>query len=273
MSTRSSTDLASAVNGALLSSGFPFQTAIAQVIRAEPDWEVAAEEWSWQDADGSNQFVDIVARHERLALVVECKKTNKEIFTFLNPNDGSGLRKEVERARCVYTSQIQDSTRRLEVFAGEWGLSPESEESMFCVVSTSTSGRDQRLLERDAQKVVGGTDAYANSRRAGSGGGGAVADCPFVPVIVTNAPLFSATYEPGQVSLETGEFSQLPNVAAVRWMRFRKSFRPYNGFDLGDRTVFVVNAGALTDFLRVLGQLVEGPKGDRGRVLPSHPTR
>lgn len=53
-----------------------------------------------------------------------------------------------------------------ELFCRDWRLSPKSAESAFCVVSTSASGKDQRLLERDAQLLVHATDAYAKRYKA-----------------------------------------------------------------------------------------------------------
>jgi hypothetical protein len=111
----------------------------------------------------------------------------------------------VVRARCLYLSQIQDSTRRFELFCADWDITPNSSESAYCVVSTSDSGKDQRLLEKDAQLLVRGTDAFGKhlkselpSRPLGE------PDRVSVPVIVTNAKLFKVKYAPGSVSLDTG---------------------------------------------------------------------
>jgi hypothetical protein len=237
-----------AVPGALLASGFPFQTAVAGAISRIPDWSVVASEWPWHDPQSGDQFLDLVASYRTLTLAIECKKTRNEAFTFLQPK--LPPQPDVDRAQVLYTEQIRDMTRRLEVYSGVWGLGPLSAEGAFCVVSTGATGRDQRMLERDAQRVVKATDAYAVA--AAVGFQSTREDEPrrlFVPVIVTNAPLFVARYDPADVSLDTGEFTQIPQqIASIRWVRFRKSFaasRP----DLGERTVFVVNALSLAEFL------------------------
>jgi hypothetical protein len=60
-----------------------------------------------------------------------------------------------------------------------------------------------------------------------------------------------AEYDPAEVSLDTGQFSAPPVVRPVSWVRFCKPFASA-GKDKGDRTVFVIAAAKLTEFL---GQL------------------
>ena len=98
------------------------------------------------------------------------------------------------------------------------------------------------VLERDAAILVNATDAFTTdhneSRRLGI-------ETPYlvVPLLVTNAALCTARYEPATVSLDSGEFDQLPDdIQPVRWMRFGKTIMAGRGRDLGQRTIFVVNA-------------------------------
>jgi hypothetical protein len=74
-------------------------------------------------------------------------------------------------------------------------------------------------------------------------------------MLVTNAELFVADYSPADVSLDTGQFEMPPaaKVSQVQWVRFRKAFASADE-DAGDRTVFVVAAPALREFLGELGQ-------------------
>jgi hypothetical protein len=124
----------------------------------------------------------------------------------------------------------------------------------FCVVSESA--KDERLLEKDAQLLVNGSDAY----------GCHLGEQPrsevhrhkiIVPVIVTNAKLFIASYDPADVSLDTGEL--LPSateISSIPWVRFTKSFS--GAPDIGDSTVFVVSANSLRDFLENL-EMIRDP--------------
>jgi hypothetical protein len=247
-----------AVIGALLVSGFPFQTAVAQVVRQCRGYKVAAEEFSWRDETGADQFLDLVAERGHVVLPIECKKTQKDILTFLWPTPSES---DVNRARCVYLFQAaQDPSRRIELFCSDWQLVPKSAESAFCVVSTSGSGKDQRMLERDAQQLIKGTDACAQRYRRDRNVNVNWAQTLMIPVLVTNAKLFVAQYDPSSVSLDTGEF-EMPlsaTIVPVQWVRFRKSFTSV-GKDAGDRTIFVVAASALQEFLGRLDVFSDGP--------------
>jgi hypothetical protein len=156
--------------------------------------------------------------------------------------------------RLQLTTAEETDRARLEVYCEEGDIRPGSVESAFCVVSTSTSGGDSRLLERDAQLLIRGTDAYAlreKRHHVFKAPGWAYVE-PIVPVIVTNAPLFVARYEPSKVSLETGSFLEIPPQTPVNVVRFRKAFLSHPEHDLGDRTVLVVNAQGLAAVLKEL---------------------
>jgi hypothetical protein len=107
------------------------------------------------------------------------------------------------------------------------------------------------MLEREAALLMGGTDTfdsaipntYVDPRRS----------LLILPIIVTNAKLFSTRYKPGEVSLETGEFPNSPSeLEEERWIRFSKSFTASSARDVGDRSIFVVRAVNLADFLQNL---------------------
>lgn len=233
---------------ALVASGFPLQTAVARIVSRVPDCAIVQEEYPWRDETGSDQFLDLVVRKHSFIVAIECKKTQKEALTFLQPDGSDG---DVTRTRCLYLNQIQDSTKRIELFSSDWQLMPKSKESMFCVVSTTSSGKDQRLLERDAQKLIRGTDAYARqykvdfkATKIGE------PDRPLLPILVTNAKIYIAEYDSATVSLETGQFEMPPPIKLqlVPWVRFRKAFTSA-ARDLGARTIFVVSAVELASWL------------------------
>ena len=255
------------VASALQSSGFPFQTAVAHVIRSAPGWSVHASEYPWQPPGGDGQFLDLIATNGALFLTVECKKTRKEILTFLRPV-GHAHTGQLEEFRCLRAEQIRDATRRVEVFCEDWALDPSSTAAEFCVVSTSESGRDQRLLERDASLLVRATEGFAQDFRDSFRPESELSPtCLFLPVIVTNAPIYTARYKPDAVSLESGEFPELPKeIGTAPYVRFCKAFLSDFGRDLGDRSVFVVSATSLSEFLGLLTTAAQQPP-DRRRVF------
>lgn len=233
------------------------------------------EEFPWQDSAGEDRFLDIIAQREDVVATVECKKTQKEILTFLRPVAGPNGLRETTRFRGIFTSQIQDSTLRIEIFRGEWDLAPRSLESMYCVVSTTEGGRDQRLLERDAHRVIRGTDACAQDRRAAFIAGSlGEPDRVLVPIIVTNARLFVAEYDPTMISLDSGQFADpVPEARPVRWVRFRKAFTTEGGVDHGDRTVFVTSGSSFAELLTEIASTPARLQGGRGPAIPPRPRR
>jgi hypothetical protein len=162
----------------------------------------------------------------------------------------------------------------LHLVCENWALWPTSRCSEFCVVSTSKSGKDQRLLERDASLVVGATDAFAQDFRERLG---AVLKLSpprlFLPVIVTNAKIYTARYKPSEVSLETGAFQEAPKeIEKEPWVRFFKAFTSGGRPELGFRSVFVVNATSLREFLDAL-ELAPAQPQDKVRVLVGRGSR
>jgi hypothetical protein len=258
-------DIPSPVISSLVASGFPFQTAVANAVRQVNGWQLVGQELPWRDDDSSDQFLDIVATNGLFVVTLECKKTQKETLTFLRPGSSG---EKVTRTRCLYLQQIQDSTKRMELFCSDCWLAPSSAESMFCIVSTSDSGKDQRLLERDAQRLMRATDAYAfRYRREFKVKMQTELNRYIVPLIVTNAKLFVAQYNPTDISLETGQFSMPPpaTIVPVERVRFRKAFTSLRGRDLGDRTVMVVSSTGLLTFLSNL-DVTESAPSEEGKV-------
>jgi len=253
--TTSKPKVPEAVLTALQSSGFPFQTAVASVVRATTGWSVFASEYPWRTADGNDQFLDLIATHSNLFLAIECKKTRKDVLTFLRPL-GHTNAGQVEEFRCLCSEQLRDSTGRLELYCEEWALHPRSRVSEFCVVSTSDSGRDQRLLERDAGLVVRATDAFAHEfpeRFRHDRDGSRSTRRLYIPVIVTNAQIYTARFRPSDISLESGEFVVPPKeIEAVPCVRFRKAFTSDSAQNLGDRSVFIVSGVAFAEFLSLI---------------------
>ncbi len=257
-----------AIINALLASGFPFQTAISDSVRQMPNCRVEAEEFPWRDGNGADHFLDLVIVN--FIVTIECKKTQKEIFTFLQPS--TSTQEHVIRARCLYLHQINDSSKRLELSCGDWEIRPRSIESVFCVVSTSDSGKDQRLLEKDAQLLVGGTDAYGRFLKPEAQNELGKPDRVIIPVIATNAKLFKADYNPNDVSLETGQMPKVPppDISPVKCVRFRKAFSAASR-DVGDRTVFVIAAASLRDFLNNLEYIPLAPSPQNPIRFPAAP--
>src|SRR5262245_14234904 len=94
-----------AVITSLQRSGFPFQTAVADLFRTAKKWSLHASEYPWRDAENKDNFLDIVVvDRDKFVLTIECKKTTKEIFTFLRPI-GRVTTGDVDGFECIYTAK------------------------------------------------------------------------------------------------------------------------------------------------------------------------
>lgn len=211
-------------------------------------------EYAWQTLEGEGRFLDLVADNRTFFLTIECKRTTKDTLIFLRPvgHENTG---QTENVRCLHAEQVRDSTKRLILYCENWKVEPASTVSEFCVVSTSNTG-DNRLLEKDAGELIRASDAFADDfRRRFDPDLDAVPSVShlILPVIVTNAPLFTARYNPTEVSLSDGRFKTPPKeMARCHAVRFQKTFMSEGLFDLGERTVFVVHAASFPAFLDLL---------------------
>src|SRR5262245_6349389 len=89
------------VINSLNSSGFPFQTAVEDVIAHADDCGVQWSEYLWRDRDGKDQFLDLVAIAGKFVLAIECKKTKQDVgWTFLQPTHEKKL-VETGEFRCL----------------------------------------------------------------------------------------------------------------------------------------------------------------------------
>jgi hypothetical protein len=131
--------------GAILGSGFPFQTAIAHVVKGVPDCEIRKEEFPWRDGTGADRFLDLVVFKHSLVITIECKKTQKEVLTFLQATKSGTNPEDVTDCHCVHMRP--HSMYRWELVCRKWAVTPRSAESSCCVVGTSASGKDQRMVE------------------------------------------------------------------------------------------------------------------------------
>jgi hypothetical protein len=71
-----------------------------------------------------------------------------------------------------------------------------------------------------------------------------------VPVLITNAKLYTVRYKATEVPLDTGRIPALPaDAREVEWLRFQKAFTS-SLLPEGDRSVFVVYAPSFPRFLQ-----------------------
>lgn len=248
-------------------SGFAFQLRVAREAGPFTSsrrifWEPVATEHRWFDQlRQEERFIDLIVQGGAFRLVVECKRVTDGNWVFLVPDGGTSNQ---FKARLLWTTTEASDWHDFHVL-------PHGPESAFCVVR-GQGENDQPMLERLASLLMRSVESLAekelglHGRREGSPN-------IYVPVIVTNASLFTCAFDDMSTDLETGRINEA-RIEPVEWVHFRKNLssggiegsrRPgslQEANNLCDRTIFVVNAIALRSFLDALdvpNDLVNAP--------------
>jgi hypothetical protein len=233
----------------LRKSGFPFQTRVAYAFQSESKWQLRATEMPWSDPVVGDQFLDVLGMRGPMFALVECKKLENTALTFLRPVEMPHSTGRQDYARLMST--VQGSHDGFDSNFHTTRIAPSSFESELCV----KTGKDHRLLEPDCRLLLHATAWYARRSEALLGiqlrrTGSAPEQTTYLPLLVTTARLFTARYEPREVSLETGSFVADPKeTEEIDFIRFTKSFSSAESLTADACTVFVVRAGALVRFL------------------------
>jgi hypothetical protein len=235
-------DILSALGG----SGFPLQTAVVAALGSFGQFTIE-QEVAWQEAGGTHRFLDIVASINHVRICIECKALRGEKLVFLLPHNPP--QSETANVWAVYLRRMDDSTRRPIVAYGRSATAPLTSESIYCVSIGKGSG-ESRLIEREAQPLVRGTEEYAKDRCGKFVGDDSVL-C--IPVLLTTASLFVAEYDPLSIPLGDGIYeAREEHVRPVPYVRFTKEFTADGAEGTRLRTVIVAQAASLNDLLHGL---------------------
>lgn len=256
-------------------SGFPFQLRVERDIQLTSQthgWSVESREHPWSRETGESGFIDIVLAHNRFVtyrLVIECKRIKADDarqlrWIFLLPERDP---KPTMLASCfeVEANNRQDDTGKpqredLRVWDNV-NLTPLSFQSEFCILP-SDEQRRQPILEGLATEVLDSIEGLAqeevNIELSQSRPGHK--RLFIFPAIVTNAEIAYCHFDPAKVNISDGTLAgQDVEIKTVPSIRFRKSLAttfPQGTFSFlrsankaRERTVFVVNASSISEFL------------------------
>jgi hypothetical protein len=258
-------------------SGFPFQLRVEHEITdtvSQHNWEVASREHPWvNNAGAQSGYIDLVLKHLQFStfrLVIECKR--------IKANDARQLRwvflvpdKDYNPSALASCFEVEGSGKKDLPTVSSWSelrvwdnvyVSPASLQSGICILQNDDQRR-QPILETLAGEVLESIEGIAqeeiNVER--SLNGNLHARLFIFPAIVTNAELAVCRYDPAKIDIKDGtlNISDL-EIATVPFIRFRKSLAtafPEGMFYYLDaanrareRTVFVVDAACITEFLK-----------------------
>jgi hypothetical protein len=243
-------------------SGFPFQLRVMHDVAASQGkhlWRPLIGEHRWQHArTGEEGFIDIVLEKQFGALpnsyiVVECKRLSNGRLVFLTT-----LSEEKTLTAHVLQLKIAKGGSRETLWIKKQ-FHPETFVCQFCVVPGQRDGQVPSL-ERISTNLLDSVEGVAVQQTEPRPGETQYFGS-YLPVIVTNAELVVCRVDPAQVDVTTGELGKdAGEFTAVPYVRLRKAFATLFGTDTApttlremdtenQRTIFVVNAGSLPDFL------------------------
>jgi hypothetical protein len=261
----------------LNASGFPFQIGVRREIertKGTHGWKVDAEEYHWRHPrTRAAGFIDLVISHEQyiFTILIECKRVKNEgEWLFLTPRDYTGERKRMS-ALCTRRKAGQS-----EPFFGwcDFDFNPVSPESGFCVFDKQEERNP--LLERVADDLLtaaeGVSDDYMSMTPLNR-----EFDSEwrlFLPLIVTNASLFAASFDADSVDKANGRLvAGSCDLKPVPMVRFRKSLATvygtaglqfghqgplYNASLTKERSILGVSAPALAEHLKLIDVAGQG---------------
>ncbi len=240
-------------------SGFAFQLRIEQEIRStglDAHWQIAAREHRWYDVqDEKEAFIDLVLQHGIVRMVLECKRVTDAQWIFLVPEEPP---LDTEYARLLWT--LRDPADHCLVDWHDFSARPHCLQSAFCAVM-GKGEKEPPMLERVSSVLLRSLESLANQELTYkyAGGPSSMEQAVYVPVVVTNATLYSCDFDAAKVDISTGRLPEA-DFRVLPWVRFRKnlssttmSAKPRQELaianKLNERTVFVVNSGNFHDFM------------------------
>src|SRR5437773_4975488 len=242
---------------ALNASGFLFQLRIEEEVKAGREkhgWVVAAREHPWMHEKSDRAgFADLVLTAGMGRFIVECKRSRQAHWYFIVPAEAEP---NVRSSALYWIQDVPSQGQRL-----GWGslqFVPATSESIFCIVRGSGEN-DQPLLERIGALLVDSIEAVAREELLHQRGTGRIQELVYAPLLITNAALHVVRCDVSSVSLATGEIDRA-EAMEVPFLRFRKALSHRFAWpsrvatlreisEARQRTLFVVNAASLTQFL------------------------
>lgn len=242
-------------------SGFPLQIGLERQIRNSYEvhgWRNIYSEHSWKNnGDGNSGFIDLVLedKYRTSVLIIETKRVLESSWIFLVDDP-----RQMQR-RHAKSWLMRHRNAKFTYFAPkELTLDPITPQSQYCVID-GQDPKSKPMLERIAADVVSSVEGFAEEERLLQLRDRDVLRMYF-GAIVTTAKLQVCQFDPENISIADGKISN-STFTEVPFLRFRKQLASHHdvpGFlavgghqDVSrakENTVFIVNALAITDFLK-----------------------
>jgi hypothetical protein len=271
----SADDLTTKLLNLVNDSGFAFQLRVQHEIErtsGSHGWNVLVSEhqWThhWTKETKDTGFVDLIIKNNTYVIVrviLECKRTKDNTnWVFLTPTLNAGDTSQTSFFWVGSSPNWHDHAGWIDI-----PFSPESPEAAFCTVHGQGDTK-RPMLEHLADEILPATEAVGMEEFAHI----AMSKKTFhqmriyLPAIVTNANLYSAKFDPGDVSLDSGrlpagkcEFTQVPLVRFRKGLRSPRARTPRVTIDprekdllhdinqAGQRTILIINSASFSNVL------------------------
>jgi len=250
-------------------SGYPLQIYLEDLIKENSKdliWRVQQSEHRWLDEHSNEEgFIDLVLNNVRgnYRIIIECKRIIGK-WNFIVQDQG--LNK-------VYDSKILSIDYQTHNYS--WPnlhIKPDSYEAAYCVMETEGK-RDTRSLEKISGELLLSLEYFAidetkfMEKTFPENKPLLDKDVFYIPLIVTTADLQLLKFNPKDFDVKTGRITT-SNEEPAEFIRYKKNLSSHIKFENikknyifsdenkeYDRTVFIVHAENLIDFLKSFGSL------------------
>jgi hypothetical protein len=250
-------------------SGYPLQIYLENLVKEQDKdkdfiWRFQQSEHRWIDEHSKEEgFIDLVLKNKRgnYRIIIECKRITGK-WNFIVQEQAQEITYDSKILRVDYQT--------LNYSWPNFHLKPASYEAAYCVMETEGK-RDTRSLEKISGELLLSLEYLAIDETEFL-----VKTFPeknplldneicYVPLIVTTADLQLFTFNPKDFDIKTGKIIK-SSGESVQYIRFKKNLSSHIKFEnLGknydyskenkefDRTVFIVHAEYLIEFLKSFG--------------------
>jgi hypothetical protein len=254
----------SAFRNQINASGFPFQLRVEAEIKDSFNkhrWYKTGSEYYWKNYQSEAEgFIDLILSKGNSSstwyMVIECKRVRGGSWVFLCPEDYINNCNDYH----LLTRHLSDKSNSL-VWVNNIVL-PSGPVSSFCTVP-GQGDRDNPMLERVCGQLLDSLESLATKEIYGSNSSPNDFERKsyFTPVLITNSDLIVSHFALKEIGLSDGMLADSHGVfQSVPYLRFQKSFATeystektaLNLRESGkedQRTIFIVNASNITDFL------------------------
>lgn len=241
----------------LNASGYLYQLRIEDELKSlktytDGNIEIIASEHRWVDLETKDEgFIDTIIENGIVRYVIETKRVQDGEWIFLLPEDSQNT----PESRLLWT-QCKSNKQKY----ADWArviMKPSTYKSSFCLIRGQGEAKIS-FLERIGGVLIRSIESLSVEELEISSGLDYDKSYVYLPIIITNASLFTCAFDTERVDLSTGKLDDC-SFQEVPFIQFYKNLSASLNTDTSprnikesniqnNRSVFVVNSAHLADF-------------------------